>query len=395
MNRSIFWRLVWKEYRLQRALWIAIAVLTFLLQGIVVGTVASSVDRVNYLFGFALTMTACYAMGCGAVLFAAERETGTFEFQRVLPVSSLRLFAAKVTFALASTSALILALFLSAAWLSGWRLPDAQTHLALWAVLGLGALEVLTWGIFFSLLSAHPLFAAILGISVASTVVHLSAPNALSLSHLPSYLPTVPLRAVILALVALADFWLGLRWLRATSEVSLSERLAVRRPTFASQAAALPAVPRPPRGMMLARLLWQQWRQSRGMMAVPVLLAVVFGSLIAWHARVGFIWSLNWLQTATILASLLAALMGSCVFLGDQSRQRYRFFAEHAARPGSVWLTRQLVWIIPMMLFITAAALLDRTGRGQVRQLAVSSLSNPWLRQIRLGPRPLVHKGRR
>ena len=31
MNRSIFWRLVWKEYRLQRALWIAMAVLTGLL----------------------------------------------------------------------------------------------------------------------------------------------------------------------------------------------------------------------------------------------------------------------------------------------------------------------------------------------------------------------------
>ena len=31
MNRSIFWRLLWKEYRLQRALWIAMAVLTAML----------------------------------------------------------------------------------------------------------------------------------------------------------------------------------------------------------------------------------------------------------------------------------------------------------------------------------------------------------------------------
>ena len=31
MNRSIFWRLVWKEYRLQRPLWIAMAVLTVVL----------------------------------------------------------------------------------------------------------------------------------------------------------------------------------------------------------------------------------------------------------------------------------------------------------------------------------------------------------------------------
>ena len=31
MNRSIFWRVFWKEYRLQRALWIAMAVLTSML----------------------------------------------------------------------------------------------------------------------------------------------------------------------------------------------------------------------------------------------------------------------------------------------------------------------------------------------------------------------------
>ena len=88
MNRSIFWRLVWKEYRLQRALWVAIVVLTLLLQAIVVWTVADAADRVTYLFGIALVLTASYGLGCGVVLFAAERETGTFEFQRAIPASS-------------------------------------------------------------------------------------------------------------------------------------------------------------------------------------------------------------------------------------------------------------------------------------------------------------------
>ena len=36
MSLSIFWRLVWKEYRLQRALWLAMALLTVLLQLLVV-----------------------------------------------------------------------------------------------------------------------------------------------------------------------------------------------------------------------------------------------------------------------------------------------------------------------------------------------------------------------
>ena len=88
MNRTIFWRLVWKEYRLQRRLWIAMAVLTTLLMLLVDGLVLNTRDRIGMLFGIATMLPAFYCVGCGAMLFAGEHEAGTFEFQRSLPVST-------------------------------------------------------------------------------------------------------------------------------------------------------------------------------------------------------------------------------------------------------------------------------------------------------------------
>ena len=85
MNRTIFWRVFWKEYRLQRPLWIAMAVLTTLLLLLVDGMVPNPKDRSGMLFGIATTLPAFYCLGCGATLFAGEHEAGTFEFQQSLP----------------------------------------------------------------------------------------------------------------------------------------------------------------------------------------------------------------------------------------------------------------------------------------------------------------------
>ena len=125
-----FWRLIWKEYRLQRGLWIAIVTLVLMLQA---GSAwwtwqdpAGAADRVNWPFGLALVLSACYALGCGAILFADERQTGTFEFQRALPVSSPRVFAAKAVYAVASTVAMIVVLLLTAAIFSGGAGPTRK-----------------------------------------------------------------------------------------------------------------------------------------------------------------------------------------------------------------------------------------------------------------------------
>ncbi|NIO14943.1 MAG: hypothetical protein GTO31_13900, partial [Xanthomonadales bacterium] len=73
---------MWKELRLQRAFWIAMLVLTVLLQWVVVGMTPAGPPRTNWLFEVAMVLAALYAVGCGATLFATEHETGTYDFQR-------------------------------------------------------------------------------------------------------------------------------------------------------------------------------------------------------------------------------------------------------------------------------------------------------------------------
>ena len=100
---AIFWRLFWKEYRLQRALWIAMAVLTTLLMLLVVEfTLVPRTDSTS-MFGIAVALPAFYCLGCGATLFAGRTRGRHYEFQRSLPVGAGRVFAAKIAFALLST----------------------------------------------------------------------------------------------------------------------------------------------------------------------------------------------------------------------------------------------------------------------------------------------------
>ncbi len=107
--------------------------------------------------------------------------------------------------------------------------------------------------------------------------------------------------------------------------------------------------------MILGRLLWQQWRQSVGMMGALALLVipmVLFG-LYAWHIE-----PLSWhrYNVIVLLCAAMASLMGACVFLGDQRRESFRILTEHGVGPRWVWLSRQLVWI-PPVVFLALAVL--------------------------------------
>ena len=320
MNRSIFWRLVWKEYRLQRALWIAMAVLTLIGQLAVLALVRETDPmRVRSLFYVGLAAAALYALGCGATLFATEHEAGTYEYQRALPVSAGRLFLGKVAFAVASTLAILAALWFLSWIVSGLGVPDQQDQAEVWGLWGVAAAELLAWGVFFSLLSTRPLVAVILAVAVASFCVDRLASGYSGVWQLGVYVAVVPRRLVVAGLVALADLWLGFRFFGEagrrpawTARLRLwTKRLVGIEPTTAWTS-------RPSgRAAMFGRLVWQQWRQSAriigvllAVLAVPTVLwsaaEVLFehGSRLAWRSAV---------YTGTVvllLAPIMAAPLG-------------------------------------------------------------------------------------
>ncbi len=167
MNCSIFWRVFWKEYRLQRALWLAMAALTTVVLLLVAAFTIHPPDRLSGVFLAALALPAFYALGCGATLFAGEHEAGTYEFQRALPLVARQAFFAKIAFALTSATAMVGLMLLLVLLLGGERmLIDFPT--ATCAVVGLFGLEMFLWATLFSLLLKRVLIAAILGVSAAS-----------------------------------------------------------------------------------------------------------------------------------------------------------------------------------------------------------------------------------
>lgn len=371
MLQSPTWRIAWKEYRTQRSLWLAIAVLTVLVQlgyqiAVTVGGY-TVVDQV--LFGIATVAAAVYALGCGATLFAAERETETFEFQRSLPLAWRPLLVGKAGFGAASVLALAIVLWMVTLALAGGRLPAWQDSGQLWGGGLLAAAEVFAWGLLFSLLLDRPLVAAVLGVLVPSVVVHVAAPAVVGFDYesvgFRHYLALIPLRTALVVAVGAADLCLTRRWLGEGGApwdfgTDASEDAAAAEGEEASPASE-PLLP-----SRFWCLVWQQWRQARWTIAA-IGLGYLAAILLTLRADRPSVWNelpLGWLVPA-------AALWGVAVFAADQRRQAYRYFAERGVSPRRVWLSRQLVGAAPLVIGLAAAvvfwALFPQVERGRLR----------------------------
>lgn len=367
MNRSVFWRLVWKEYRVQRSLFLAMAALAVAGELVVRGTIGLEGDRLApWVFGVGLGLAAFYGLGVGATLFATEHETGTYEFQRSLPVGAAAIFGAKTAFAAASTAGMLVLAWLSAWAVAGGQLPEPASHKQLWGLWGVAAAEMLVCGVLFSLRLRQPLVAVILAATCASTCVHvLAGPNQ---GRLAPYLAAVPARLLVVMVVAgVCTLW-GLRWLKEPRWTG------VRALGMRSGAESRPVLRGAGGLAMLGRLMWQQGRQSAGLIAALALMTLVgtvslaqaspwhgpgpMGTAIpAWGAAVGVL---------GIAALCLAApLAGATVFFADQSGHAFRFLSHRGVHPQAIWFSRHLLW--GTLVAVGTAAVL---GVAVVRGLA-------------------------
>jgi hypothetical protein len=348
MTHTIFWRLVWKEYRLQRALWIAMAALTGMLMLLVHALVIGDGERVGAVFAIATMLPAFYCLGCGAILFAGEREAEVFEFHRSLPVGAGRVFAAKIVFGLTSSIVLFGAMWLAAYGLCGEHLAGrtqvGSPHVLFLAGVGTFGMGLFLWAVFFSLLSHSVILAALLGGVGAS--VHFELLSNL-FNILEGNLGTLPWAVALTVAVIAADVWLGVRWFREKRE---------RRSTFAPFAGngASPTLPtalsirfrRPSRLTILGRLLWQHWRQSRGLWLVLGAASIALAAWIAvrWFAA-GYGDDLRDPLTqffAIVPAFAVVPLLGLCAFHADQWAKGYRFLVDRGVPPKYVWSSRLL-----------------------------------------------------
>jgi hypothetical protein len=382
MNLSIFWRLVWKEYRLQRPLWIAMAVLMVLVQLLVLALVTSPHDKLTSLYMIAVALPGFFALGCGATLFAGEREAGTFHWQRSLPVWSLSVFWAKIGTAIVGIAIL---------WGLGiWLATTLQNPEGIettwawrgttWAIFGVFGMEMFVWAVLFSLLSKRVLLAAILGVAAASIACHATAGGFGHQITTDTYRDAWQTRIVVSVVVLLIDFLIAAFWFCEKQQKqprsalsSLSETPAVSGFSARFQG---------PRWLaMLGRLVWQHWRQSRRLaicilvLLIPMMAIMTVGLTKIFSCPVALfdlglgrassgderLLHLMFLMQAGLVVAM-PPLLGVVTFLADQRGNSYRFFADRGVSPRLVWLSRQLVtfglpMLVAFVLLLAALAL--------------------------------------
>ncbi|MBC8357216.1 MAG: hypothetical protein H8E66_35045 [Planctomycetes bacterium] len=339
MNSAIFWRLVWKEYRQQQSLWIAIALagLIFQVAMLVYCSLYGITGLPEKLFTIALSVPVLYSLGCGATLFAGEHESETFSFQQSLPVSSGHVFRAKFAFAVISGLLLFPILWLLAFAMTSWTLPEANWHLQLWGGGIVATIEVLIWAVLGSLLIRRVLPAAIAGgvaaglLGYGSLVVTIVLERTIG-QRANEYIATLPLRMCFALLAFVISIKLGRQWF---SEHPMRWRSSARRRLRLGAASAQRTTPTTT-FTIFARLVWHQWRQCRATMLWCIAGYVV---LCTW-----FTLTQDGGDAFLGLLPALATIFGASVFAADQRQERYQFFTEHGVRPRLMWWSRQAVW---------------------------------------------------
>ena len=372
MNSSIFLRLVWKEYRLQRSLWIAMALLIGLLLALVHLFALNETERFSWQLLLGTSLPALYCLGAGSILFAGEREADTYEFQRSLPVGAARVFAAKMTFALLGAAAMFILFGLALLILrpAGAFEPTELSHQYAAGVakrMPLLAIVLLFWAIFFSLLLRRVLVAAVLGVVVGS--VYFDAACGWY-SKLWGDFHIAPELIVSTVAIALADLWLGVRWFRQRKErcrepkqssldAAVGSFDSVEYAVIQTNGAEIPVGS--DRLIIIGRLVWQHWRQSARLILMLVgltllpLIMICIGWLVMsepptsfWQyktngANCHFISSPISFIFDIVPAFLGVSLLGLIAFHADQWKRGYRFLADRGVPPKYVWLSRQLL----------------------------------------------------
>jgi hypothetical protein len=346
MLASVFWRIVWKEYRTQRGLWLVLAASAIVLQLVIVGFMKlkdfdSLRERDGWLFAVALLFTIIEALASASMLFALETEDETRELLLRLGVSARRVFASKVSVCVGATAAMLATLGLAAFAMSD-RTPPPFLHEEAGQIV-LVVVSFLVWGWCFSLTTRNVLTALVLAAAFGLWTLAFD-----------------PWEPVILAVVLGADVWLAGRWLRGEPLVRLRFRSGRIIQRSVSRAAATTDIAPDedstigPRRRAWRRLLWCEWRAARGMLGVLLglgcVLAVDFGIVSAMNLENTYRTSalhtvLFMAEAAPLFLLLIPLLLGLATFGGEKIGQRFRFLADRGVDPRFVWLAKHAVWL--------------------------------------------------
>lgn len=377
-----FQRLLWKEYRQQRALWLAIAIATPALQWFIFWLQWLLNDyrppRDAELVAVAAIGFACvavYLLGCAATMFSVEHEAGTFDFQRVLPTRSLRVFWAKVFFAAVSGFALAVLL---------WTLTRAlfqDIPQGIW--FGINGLlywsELFAWSVLTSMLIRHPLWSVVLAITAQSIVMQVVITELFGVTFFDAFHSTafdLPVfRLSVLIVLGLVNVYVGRLWI--ADRVRLPKRRSATVQVVGRVFSAETLLPAYLGQSQIGwrRMLWLSWRDARWIIGGIAAGYVIILLRRTHHDQWAY---LPWI---TLPGSFW---LGLFAFGAEQMGSRYRFMAERGCVPRVAWLCRHVVFLPMVLLMCAGTAFLQQHSMRMLGWNEVGANGSPSASDLQL-----------
>ncbi|MGL4941867.1 MAG: hypothetical protein ACRC46_01595 [Thermoguttaceae bacterium] len=364
-----FLTLIWKEFRQQISLAVAIVAVTLFLQFLAFAIAV--IDR-RPTAGLPWMMsvfwiTISYAWGASATLFSRELEEGTADFLRRLPISSRLLLAAKLTWLVGSTLAVgVVLTVISSLWILGTGGDTSSEQIV--GVFGVAIFEAMAWGLFFSVRSKSQvhslLMSGLVAGSVAFFVVMIMTPNGNS-PMLDAYANAALPRLAVAGVVFMIAVWNARRWLVTSSRVTVSSITAKNlTPRDEQRLAATP-----PRGEM-RWLVWHAVRQSRTLFRIVSLVLAV----IAVAATVAVIYIIRrgemrdgelsaemlfQLALLFVAGEFVAIVFSASTFWRDNTSGAAAMLTQHGVAPGKLWWSRIIAFggfyvagVLPLLMAV-------------------------------------------
>jgi ABC-type transport system involved in multi-copper enzyme maturation permease subunit len=387
----MFKALCWKEFRVAGPLALGVAALATVLHAL---TFAVADDPEGFYFGYFLLFPNLVALGLPALQVGHEEEVGTLAWQKSLPVASRWIVTSKFAVAFICVLLVWIVCLVCFAIAMGngqsWRLPTdltpgvghsvvelfrllsftlmllSSSFFANWLVRSAGFAVVLS-----AVSIAVATFASFVFVATFSGAAQASPKMALWIVWTQCFIAT--------ALMAASFVFAHLRWRRPSVwGFSLPAR-SKPHPAYLPVRGVTIAQPGPRRA-----LVWQSLRQNLGLYATVAGLGIIF----VLH---------RWLQNppdqsfwVVALPSLAAILLGVATFIGDSTRNRCRFLADHGVGRWKIWWTRMLLPSIFLAGVVLAVVLLNHRPEPLfwltlLGFFAAGSISSMWARRPIVG----------
>ncbi|MDB5343326.1 MAG: family transporter protein [Schlesneria sp.] len=366
-------RLLWKEYRAQRSLWLAMLVLGVVPQILLRLTIGEAAPRVGLVWITVGVLPFLFVIGSTAILFAGEREERTVDWLLNLAAPPQWTLLAKWAFLLLATLALAATLSVSALLLvwtgpgmadsdrwQGERL-DNGTIVFRWVVVFAG---VFLWGVLGSLVSRRVITAV-----PASGFLWLMTfivpviwfPVLLGFKTVvQDRVATLAFVAVGIANLVLGWLWCQGRYLDATVLDAVGLKIAARWNRLWGRTATKVRLPKRlefdnPWGREWQRLVWQERyrdRYHRGLLYLGWAVSLVLAVLGGMHGG-------DIMPVIVPLIVVLPMVMGVLGFRYDGEGQPTRFLSNRGVEARFLWLAKHAVWLpravwIPFLIWLVA-----------------------------------------